>query len=149
MGIPRGTIEPHESPEEALVRELKEELSVEARIIKKAGVWTHTTPSLQVEIHGFIVETNQLDDLQLSVHSEMKWISSSDGLNLDWLEADIPIVDDLLKGRYAKDVDASPCSSIAASSCNCRGTFCRPELAVAFNPIGQTHAFKLNFKTTS
>lgn len=98
--FPGGTIEPHESPEEALVRELKEELSVEARIIKKAGVWTHTYPFLQVEIHGFIVETNQLDDLQLSVHSEMKWISSSDGLNLDWLEADIPIVDDLLKGRY-------------------------------------------------
>ena len=30
----------------------------------------------------------------------MKWISSSEGLNLDWLEADIPIVEDLLKGRY-------------------------------------------------
>jgi len=27
----------------------------------------------------------------------MKWISSQDDLNLDWLEADIPIVKDLLK----------------------------------------------------
>ena len=98
--FPGGTVEHHESPEEALLRELKEELSIEATIIKKAGVWTHTYPFLHVEIHGFIVETNDLDDIQLTVHSDMKWVSSSEGLKLDWLEADIPIVEDLLKGRY-------------------------------------------------
>ena len=98
--FPGGTVERDESPEDALLRELLEELSVEARIIKKAGIWTHTYPFLHVEIHGFLVETENLDDLQMSVHSEMKWISSSEGLNLDWLEADIPIVEDILKGRY-------------------------------------------------
>ena len=98
--FPGGTIERDESPEEALLRELQEELNVDASIIKKAGVWMHTYPFLHVEIHGFIVESNNLDSLELSVHSEMKWISSPEGLKLDWLEADIPIVRDLLKGRY-------------------------------------------------
>jgi len=98
--FPGGTVERDESPEDALLRELQEELSLKATIIKKAGVWTHTYPFLHVEIHGFLVETDDLDDLQMSVHSEMRWISSSEGLNLDWLEADIPIVEDLLNGRY-------------------------------------------------
>ena len=98
--FPGGTVERDESPEEALIRELQEELSLRATIVKKAGVWTHTYPFLHVEIHGFLVETEHLDDLQMSVHSDMKWISSSEGLNLDWLEADIPIVKDLLNGRY-------------------------------------------------
>ena len=98
--FPGGTIERNESPEEALLRELQEELNIDATIIKKAGVWTHTYPFLHVEIHGFIVESSNLDDLELTVHSEMTWFSSTDGLKLDWLEADVPIVEDLLKGRY-------------------------------------------------
>ena len=98
--FPGGTIEKNESPEDALIRELSEELNVQARIVKKVGVWAHTYPFLHVEIHGFIVETENVDDIQLSVHSEMKWISKEEDLTLDWLEADIPIVEDLLKGRY-------------------------------------------------
>jgi 8-oxo-dGTP diphosphatase len=98
--FPGGTIEVNETPEDALLRELNEELSIEANIIKKAGVWQHNYPFLHVEIHGFLVESSNLGNLQLSVHSEMKWISSEVDLNLDWLEADIPIVQDLLKQHY-------------------------------------------------
>ena len=98
--FPGGTVEQNESPEEALLRELNEELNVQAKIVKKAGIWTHTYPFLHVEIHAYIVETDDLDAIQLNVHSEMKWISSMDDLSLDWLEADIPIVKDLLRGRH-------------------------------------------------
>lgn len=98
--FPGGTIEPNETPEAALLRELNEELMIEATIIKKLGVWQHTYPFLHVQIHGFLVETSQLDDIQLTVHSEMKWISTQEDLQLDWLEADIPIVEDLLKRSY-------------------------------------------------
>jgi 8-oxo-dGTP diphosphatase len=98
--FPGGTIEQNESPEDALLRELNEELNVEATIVKKAGIWTYTYPFLHVEIHAYIVETEDVDAIQLSVHSEMKWISSFDDLSLDWLEADIPIVKDLLNGHY-------------------------------------------------
>ena len=56
VGISGGTVERDESPEEALIRELQEELSLRATIVKKAGVWTHTYPFLHVEIHGFLVE---------------------------------------------------------------------------------------------
>lgn len=95
--FPGGTVESDETPEAALLRELHEELGLDATVIKKAGIWSHNYPFIHVQIHGYIVESSNLDDLQLRVHSEMKWISSQDDLNLDWLEADIPIVKDLLK----------------------------------------------------
>jgi 8-oxo-dGTP diphosphatase len=98
--FPGGTIEANETPEVALLRELSEELKIEATIIKKIDVWQHTYPFLHVEIHGFLVESSQLEDMQLTVHSEMKWISSQEDLELDWLEADIPMVEDLLKMNY-------------------------------------------------
>ncbi len=94
--FPGGTIEHDETPEEALLRELEEELGIETNIVKKAGVWRHNYPFLHVEIHGFIVESTNIDAIQLQVHSEMKWISSAEDLTLDWLEADVPIVKDLL-----------------------------------------------------
>ncbi|MBJ14924.1 MAG: hypothetical protein CMB70_06110 [Euryarchaeota archaeon] len=95
--FPGGTIEADETPEQAVVRELDEELGIEANIVKKAGVWHHTYPFIHVEIHAYIVESLSMDALQLQVHSEMKWISSVEDLTLDWLEADIPLVNDLLK----------------------------------------------------
>ena len=94
--FPGGTIEHDETPEEALLRELEEELGIKTNIVKKAGVWRHNYPFLHVEIHGFIVESTNIDAIQLQVHSEMKWISSTEDLALDWLEADVPIVKDLL-----------------------------------------------------
>ena len=66
-----------ESPEDALLREFREELSIDVSIIKKAGVWQHTYPFFHVEIHVFLVESSELESIQMSVHSEKKWISSS------------------------------------------------------------------------
>ena len=76
--------------------ELEEELGIEADIVKKAGVWRHNYPFLHVEIHGFIVESSNIEAIQLPSACAMRWISSVEDLTLDWLEADIPIVKDLL-----------------------------------------------------
>ena len=98
--FPGGTIETDETPEQAVVRELYEELGIDANIVEKLGVWYHPYPFFHVEIHAYMVESPNMDALQLQVHSEMKWISSVEDLTLDWLEADIPIVKDLLKSIH-------------------------------------------------
>jgi 8-oxo-dGTP diphosphatase len=89
-------VESNESPEEAVIRELKEELGVASEINKKLGLWSFTYPFLHVELHVFLVSTeDSLDSLTLSVHKSMQWVNSEDASRLDWLEADLPIVEHL------------------------------------------------------
>ena len=91
--FPGGSVEANESPEEAMIRELKEELDVESTINEKLGIWSFTYPFLHVELHVFLVSTeDSLDSSALTVHKSMKWVNSEDSSELDWLEADLPIV---------------------------------------------------------
>ena len=91
--FPGGTVEANESPEEAMIRELKEELDVESIINEKLGIWSFTYPFLHVELHGFLVSTeDSLHSSSLTVHKSMKWVNSEESSELDWLEADLPIV---------------------------------------------------------
>ena len=91
--FPGGSVEANESPEEAMIRELKEELGVDSVINQKLGVWSFTYPFLHVELNVFLVSTeDSLDSSMLSVHSSMQWVTSESASELDWLEADLPIV---------------------------------------------------------
>jgi len=91
--FPGGSVEANESPEEAMIRELKEELGVNSNINEKLGIWSFTYPFLHVELHVFLVSTeDSLDSSMLSVHKSMKWVNSEESAKLDWLEADLPIV---------------------------------------------------------
>tara|TARA_B100001175_G_scaffold306614_1_gene304917 strand:- start:560 stop:1603 length:1044 start_codon:yes stop_codon:yes gene_type:complete len=99
--FPGGSVEPDESPEVAMIRELKEELGVDSEINEKLGIWPFTYPFLHVDIHVFLVSTkDSLDMSSLAVHESMKWVSSDEAFKLDWLEADIPIVKHLQKLGY-------------------------------------------------
>ena len=99
--FPGGSVEPDESPEVAMIRELKEELGVDSEINEKLGIWQFTYPFLHVAIHVFLVSTkDSLDMSSLAVLESMKWVSSDEAFKLDWLEADIPIVKHLQKLGY-------------------------------------------------
>lgn len=99
--FPGGSVEVNESPEEAMIRELKEELDVESIINKKLGIWSFTYPFLHVELHVFLVSTeDSLDSSSLTVHKSMKWVNSENSSELDWLEADLPIVKHLQDMGY-------------------------------------------------
>ena len=99
--FPGGSVEVNESPEEAMIRELKEELDVESMINKKLGIWSFTYPFLHVELHVFLVSTeDSLDSSSLTVHKSMKWVNSENSSELDWLEADLPIVKHLQDMGY-------------------------------------------------
>ena len=99
--FPGGSVEADESPEEAMIRELKEELGVDSTINEKLGIWSFTYPFLHVELHVFLVSTeDSLDSSTLTVHKSMKWVNSEESSKLDWLEADLPIVQHLQSLGY-------------------------------------------------
>ena len=94
--FPGGKIEPDESPKEALLRELEEELLCSAEI----GDHIQTTEH-EYEF-GVVVLTTYYCSLkgaepQLTEHSEIRWIHFTELDQLNWAPADIPAVEQVMR----------------------------------------------------
>ncbi|MGM0771067.1 MAG: (deoxy)nucleoside triphosphate pyrophosphohydrolase [Halobacteriota archaeon] len=94
--FPGGKIESCESKEQALERELLEELDLNIKIEKEFITVSHQYPDFTVTMHSFICSV--LDsELNLKEHIAFKWLNPEKLLTLDWAEADLPIVSKLMK----------------------------------------------------
>ncbi|MEO6150478.1 MAG: (deoxy)nucleoside triphosphate pyrophosphohydrolase [Mucilaginibacter sp.] len=89
--FPGGKIENNESPEECLIREIKEELDVDIQIIKRLPINYHNYSSISIKLIPFICNTI-MGKVTLKEHANFKWVNKNELLDLDWAEADIPIV---------------------------------------------------------
>ena len=92
--FPGGKVEPSESQEEALIREMQEELKLSISIKKHFLTVNHSYPDFKIVMHSFLCHTD-VRDLTLTEHLEAKWLDKSELNLLDWAEADIPIVQKL------------------------------------------------------
>lgn len=92
--FPGGKIEPGETPEEALKREIMEELSLE---IKVGEFFMESKYKYDFgEIRLLVYKAQCMDkNLSLSVHSEAKWVEPADIRNYDYAQADIPVAERL------------------------------------------------------
>jgi len=93
--LPGGKIEPNETPEECLVREIKEELDIEIKILKKLQSNAHTYPNIIVNLIPFISK-HVSGVISLKEHANYKWLNTNQLLDLDWAEADVPILHNYL-----------------------------------------------------
>lgn len=89
--FPGGKIEPNESPEEALKREIKEELDCIITVKEWVATSLHSYDFGTIELTGYLCE---LDDehILLNEHEAMKWLTPTDLNTLDWADADLPLV---------------------------------------------------------
>jgi 8-oxo-dGTP diphosphatase len=93
--FPGGKIEDGESKEEALHRELLEELNVSAKIKSLFLTVIHAYPDFELTMHSFLCEVDS-EEVTLNEHLDYKWLDNHDLSTLDWAAADIPIVDKLI-----------------------------------------------------
>lgn len=89
--FPGGKLEEGESPQVCLVRELQEELGVSVTIGEGLSPLTHSYPSFRVTLYPFLCHQLQ-GSITLHEHSDARWLSPTDLPQLDWAEADLPII---------------------------------------------------------
>ena len=89
--FPGGKIELGESPEEALKREIKEELSTEITVDEFFCTVEHDYPKFHLTMHCYLCSLLS-DALHLNEHEAAKWLSKKELLSIQWLPADIEII---------------------------------------------------------
>ena len=93
--FPGGKIESGETNEQAIVREIKEELGLELKELNFFMTVDHPYPDFQLIMHSYICPSSSRE-ITLTEHVDFKWIDGDELRELDWAAADIPIVDMLL-----------------------------------------------------
>lgn len=96
--FPGGKLEQDENPERALIRELKEELSLDIKIgdIRPAGFASYEYEKLHVVILLYIVEA-WTGAITLNDHQAMQWIKVADLPQFQALPADKPLLEGLAR----------------------------------------------------
>ena len=94
--FPGGKIEPGESTEECLRRELMEELDLCVQVGEALNPMTHAYATFTVILYPFICAVAS-GKIILHEHAAFAWLPPSRLLMLDWAEADRPVLDAYLE----------------------------------------------------
>ena len=92
--FPGGKVEAGESPEEALKREILEELDTRIVVEKLLTTVEYDYPKFHLTMHCFMCSIES-GNLTLKEHEAARWLKRSEIYSVDWLPADKIVVDRL------------------------------------------------------
>ncbi len=90
--IPGGKLEANETPEECIVREIREELATEVRAEKILGLVDYDYPTFHLTMHCILC-TILSGELKLLEHESARWLTKETLRSVNWLPADQLILD--------------------------------------------------------
>ena len=90
--FPGGKVEPGESPEGALVRELKEELAVDVIVGERICTVEYDYPKFHLTMHCFFCTLPAGCRPTLLEHEAARWLDRESLGSVNWLPADVEVV---------------------------------------------------------
>lgn len=103
--FPGGKIEANESPAEALVREIREELGCAIDCLQPLPVFIHHYAAVSIRMFPFIARLAPGSPApEPHEHVALRWIAPADFPSLDLAEADLPIVAHLAPPRVLAQI---------------------------------------------
>ena len=94
--FPGGKIEQGETKEEALKRELREEMEMDVDILGHFVDVYHEYPDFSMNMYCFKCKAHN-KEFKMNVHHDFVWLDKSELHKLDWADADKPIVEKIIK----------------------------------------------------
>lgn len=92
--FPGGKIEPGETPQEALVREIQEELDVKIKVGALIDTIEYDYPSFHLSMDCFWCNITE-GAITLKEAEDARWLSKDELYSVDWLPADIELIEKL------------------------------------------------------
>ena len=90
--LPGGKLEPGETPQQCIEREIREELDTEVKAEKVLGVVDYDYPNFHLTMHCILC-TIISGELKLLEHEAARWLTKETLPSVDWLPADLLILD--------------------------------------------------------
>ena len=90
--FPGGKIDAGETPEEALIREIKEELDTEVEVIELLDTIEYDYPNFHLSMDCFICNIKS-GDLVMKEHEAAQWLTKETLDSVNWLPADLGLID--------------------------------------------------------
>lgn len=96
--FPGGKVEVGERPEEALARELREELGADVSVGRLLDRSVVAVGALQIDLACYVVTFRGAPPVSSTDHDELRWVPRNRLAELDWASPDLPMVRLLTEG---------------------------------------------------
>ena len=101
--FPGGKIEPGETPQQAVVREIKEELDATVKVGNLITTIEYDYPTFHLSMDCFWCEIES-GEIKLLEAEDARWLGKDELDSVEWLPADVRVVEEIREGMEEKNV---------------------------------------------